>query len=368
MKVAVAMSGGVDSAVAALLLKRQGHEVLGFFLHLNAPAEDAATAERRCCSLDDARDAQRTAETLGIDFYALPYRDRFAAIVEDFVAEYRAGRTPYPCVKCNQDLKFGALLDLSVAVGAEAVATGHYARLDQDSGRLRLKRAVDPDKDQSYVLFGIPRERLARAVFPIGGLTKPQVRALAAEAGLPVRDKPESQDLCFIPRGTVAEFLKRKAPDLQRPGPVLDPEGNRIGEHPGLAFFTVGQRKGLPASSGAPRYVQRLDAASNAVVAGTRAGLRSAGLEASKANWIAPVPAGPFQARVQIRYHHRATPATVTALPGGKVRILFETPQEAVTPGQAAVLYDGDEVLGGGWIDAAIASPASQSEPSAQTA
>ena len=359
MKVAVAMSGGVESAVAAYLMKREGHEVVGFFLHLNAPSEDAAVSERRCCSADDARDAQRCAEVLGIDFYALPYRDRFAAIVEDFVSEYRAGRTPYPCVHCNQDLKFGSLMTLAEGIGAQAVATGHYARRQEASGRVRLLRGLDPDKDQSFVLFGLGQAQLARARFPVGEFPKERVREMAREAGLPVRDKPESQDLCFIPRGTAAEFLKKKAPELARPGQVVDAGGRVLGEHPGVAFFTVGQRKGLPAAT-EPRYVLSTDPATNTVVAGSREETLAGSLLAEKAGWIIPAPDGPVRARVQIRYRHVAGAATVTPLESGRVRVDFDQPQAAVTPGQPAVFYDeatGQEVLGGGWIAAPSMPP-----------
>ncbi len=355
MKIAVAMSGGVDSATAAYLLKQSGHEVIGFFMHLNVPAGHAATTERRCCSLDDARDAQRCADVLGIDFYALPYRDHFARIIRDFVDEYRAGRTPYPCVTCNQDLKFGALLELAEGIGAEAVATGHYARLE--GGRLR--RAVDPEKDQSYVLFGLRPDQLARARFPVGGYTKVEIRAFAREAGLPVEAKPDSQDLCFIPRGTVGDFLRKEAPETARPGPIVDVRGQVLGEHPGVAFFTVGQRKGLGAL-GEARYVLRLEPATNTVVAGTWEDLMQASFTVDRVNWLGGVPEAPVPARVQIRYHHQAAPATVTLLPDGKARVAFEVPQAAVTPGQVAVFYDavlGEEVLGGGWIEGAALPP-----------
>lgn len=350
MKIAVAMSGGVDSAVAAHLLKREGHEVVGFFMHLNLPAEHAATTERRCCSLDDARDAQRCAAVLGIDFYALPYRDRFRAIVDDFVSEYRAGRTPYPCVRCNQDLKFGAILELARAIGAEVVATGHYARLDHSPGRPRLLRSADPAKDQSYVLFGLTPAQLARARFPVGGFHKAGIRLIAAEAGLPVRDKPDSQDLCFVPQGSAAGLLKREAPDLERPGPVVDASGRVVGKHPGVAFFTVGQRKGLGALGPEPRFVVRIEPETATVVVGPREALLGASLVAERVNWIAPAPQSPLRARVKIRYRHEAAEAAVTPLPDGAARVDFDRPQSAVTPGQPAVFYDGDEVLGGGWI------------------
>ncbi len=346
------MSGGVDSAVAASLLKREGHEVVGFFMHLNAPAEHTATTERRCCSMDDARDAQRCAEVLGIDFYTLPYRDRFAGIIRRFVEDYRAGRTPYPCVQCNQDLKFGALLELAEGIGAGAVATGHYARLSQDGDRPRLWRAADPDKDQSYVLFGLTRSQLSRALFPVGGYPKAGIRALAREARLPVQDKPDSQDICFIPRGSVGEFLRRQAPETARPGPIVDGEGKALGAHPGIAFFTVGQRKGLGALGGT-RYVLRLEPETNTVVVGGREELFRQTLVSERVNWLMPDPEGPFQARVQIRYSHKAAPAVVTPLAGGRARVEFEIPQAAITPGQVAVFYDpeaGEEVLGGGWI------------------
>lgn len=353
MKIAVAMSGGVDSAAAACLLKKEGHTVVGFFMHLNAPADHAATTERRCCSLDDARDAQRCAEVLGIDFYALPYRDRFARIIRNFVDEYRAGRTPYPCVQCNQDLKFGALLDLAEGIGADAVATGHYARLSHEEGRPRLRRAVDPAKDQSYVLFGLTPAQLSRARFPVGGYTKAEIRAIAKEAGLPVQDKPDSQDICFIPRGSVAEFLRKEAPETEQPGPITDVRGNRLGTHPGVAFFTIGQRKGLGALGSEAKYVLRLEPATHTVVVGTHEDLRQRELRAERVNWLMPMPDAPFPARVQIRYAHRAAPALVTPLSGGRARVDFEEAQAAVTPGQVAVFYDpeaGEEVLGGGWI------------------
>ena len=346
MKVAVAMSGGVDSSVAAALLKRDGHEVVGFFLHLNRPEPHAATTERRCCSLDDAHDAQRVADRLGIDFYPQPYREQFAKIIRNFVAECKAGRTPYPCVRCNQDLKFGSLLELAEGIGAGAVATGHYARLE--GGRLR--RALDPDKDQSYVLFGLKREQLAKARFPVGGFPKGRIRELAKDFGLPVAEKPDSQDLCFIPRGTVSDFLRREAPEALEPGEIVDAEGKVLGRHEGVALFTVGQRKGLGTLGGA-KYVLQLEPASARVVVGEREELLSSSFTASGVNWIAPEPADPTETEVQIRYHHRPARAAVTALPGARARVDFSEPQAAAAPGQAAVFYRGDEVLGGGWID-----------------
>lgn len=351
MKIAVAMSGGVDSSVAAALLAREGHEVTGLFMKTGVEAGDGAENPRRCCSLDDAWDAQRVADLVGIRFYALNYKEKFRRVLEDFADSYQAGRTPNPCVRCNQWLKFGALLDEARALGCEAIATGHYARIEERGGRHRLLRAVDPEKDQSYVLFALRTADLPAIRFPLGGMPKSEVRRIAAEIGLPVKDKPDSQDLCFAPKGGYRDVIGRYRREAPAPGTLTDEAGNVLAAHDGIENFTVGQRKGLGVALGKPAYVVRIEPETRRVVLGKEAGLYSAGCALTDVNWLSGAePVGAIRARVKIRYTHEPAEAEVAPAPGGAAAVRFAAPQRAVTPGQAAVFYDGDEVLGGGWI------------------
>jgi tRNA-uridine 2-sulfurtransferase len=363
-RIVLAMSGGVDSSAAAVLLRRQGYDVIGLFMRSGATDDNvchtgtgpalpivAAKAHKQgCCSASDAADARRVADALDIPFHALNFQDAFGRIKDYFADEYLAGRTPNPCVMCNNWLKFGRLWEFAQSVGADAIATGHYARLvDDERGRRRLIRGRDRTKDQSYVLFGIARELLDRIVFPVGDFTKPEIRELAAEAGLRVATKPDSQEICFVPDNDYAGFLARHRGVTDTAGEFVDSAGRVLGMHPGYERFTIGQRRGLGVTFGEPRFVIRIDAESRRVVLGTKDELACRGLEADRANWHdAELPAT-FRCRAQIRYQHEAAWATVERS-GETFAIRFDEPQQGVAPGQAVVLYDGDRVLGGGWI------------------
>lgn len=368
-RVVVAMSGGVDSSVAAALLCEAGHEVIGVFMRhghqpdtvaCSTPAADSRalpivhTAPRRqgCCSAADAHDARAVADRLDIPFYALNMDDDFGRIMDYFVAEYVAGRTPNPCVACNNWLKFGKLLDYADAIGADYVASGHYARLvPGDDGVPGLYRGLDGQKDQSYVLFGVRRDDLPRILFPVGGQRKEAIRRRAAGLGLPVADKPDSQEICFVPDGDYARFVQRQAPGESRAGEIVTTDGRVVGAHDGYERFTVGQRKGLGVALGDPYFVVRIEPESRRVVIGRREELARSTLTADRANWLVDVPAGPFDCQVQIRYNSRAVPATVERLSPQRFQVRLQTPQCGVAPGQAAVCYDADRVLGGGWIE-----------------
>jgi len=353
-KVVVAMSGGVDSSVAALMLVRQGWSVTGLFMRSGlvtvASDPDAPAAA------DDAGDARRVADHLGIPLHVLDVGDGFQRLVDYFVDEYGRGRTPNPCVVCNRDLKFGRLLDCALDLGAEAIATGHYARVADRGGEPALLRSADPDKDQSYALFAIPCDRLGRIVLPLGEQTKAASRRMAAESGLPVHDKVESQDACFV-AGDYADLIRQRRPDLLRPGPIVDELGREVGRHQGIAAFTIGQRRGVRVAFGQPRYVVSLDAATATVHVGPHEHLLAPGLRVEDANWLTARPprdGDGIEADVQIRYKHRAARARVVVRGGRGADVRFDEPQRAVTPGQAAVFYVGDRVLGGGWIVRAL--------------
>ena len=357
MRVVVAMSGGVDSAVAAALMADAGHDVVAVSMQLydQRPREDGSPAFGSCCSLDDLHDARRAAGALGVPHYIMNFERQFDALVVDrFVADYTSGRTPIPCTRCNSDLKFATLLDRATALEAEALATGHYARVgyDEDRRRYVLRRGVDARRDQSYFLFALTQAQLAKARFPVGDLAKADVRDYARRRGLPVADKPDSRDICFVPDGDYAGFIERRdAAARDTGGAVVDLAGNEVGRHAGVHRFTVGQRKGLGLAAPAPLYVVALDAEGRRVTVGPKAALERTELEAGEVSWIAgDPPAEPRRAAAQIRYQHLAAAGTLTALAGARARFVFDDPQPAIAPGQAAVFYDGDEVIGGGWI------------------
>ena len=351
MRVVVAMSGGVDSSVAAALLARQGHEVIGLSMQLY-DQRDGQVRFGTCCTIDDLHDARRVAARIGIPHYIVNFERRFdEQVISNFVREYAAGRTPIPCVHCNGDLKFATLAERAAGLGAEYVATGHYARVTRDeaTGRYQLRRGLDAAKDQSYFLFTLTQPQLSHALFPVGDLDKTEVRARAEELGLPVAAKPDSHEICFVPDGDHASFVERRA-GAPRQGTLRDLDGRVIGRHDGVHRFTVGQRKGLGLSSPIPLYVVGIDADADVVTVGPRAALERRTLTAAGVNWTegdAP-PAG-TRVTAQIRYRHREAAATLTPA-GDRVHVEFDAPQTAVAPGQAVVFYDGDVVVGGGWI------------------
>ena len=347
------MSGGVDSSVAAALLKDAGHDVVGLSMQLY-DQRSSPEAFGSCCSLDDLYDARRVAHAIGIPHYIVNFEDRFRdTVVRDFVAEYAAGRTPIPCVRCNADLKFATLVEKASAFDAVAVATGHYARVDfdEDGRRYRLRRGLDAGKDQSYFLFSLTQDQLARAAFPVGGLTKPEVREHARRLGLEVADKPDSHEICFVPDGDAGGFVERQLDAEDRTGEIIDSSGRVLGRHQGVHRLTVGQRKGLGLAEGVPLYVLRLDAGARQVVVGPREELGGRTLEASAVNWIAgDAPSSPLRLTARIRHRHQDAPALVTPIGSDRASVVFDAPQIAISPGQAVVFYDGEEVIGGGWI------------------
>jgi tRNA-specific 2-thiouridylase len=381
-KVLVAMSGGVDSSVAAALLVRDGYDVVGCFMRLGSPGESLDELQRfdpdgaacdpaklkighqGCCSINDAADARLVAAHLGIPFYVCNFKKDFGRIIDYFVDEYVAGRTPNPCVRCNDWLKFGKLHDYAKQIDAHFVASGHYARVE----RGRLLRGVDHSKDQSYVLFGAPRERLAEMILPIGGFEKPRVREMAREMGLPVFDKPDSQEICFVPDNNYAGLVERRRPGAMREGAIVDTAGHVVGAHEGQHRFTIGQRRGLSVSLGYPVYVVGKDPESNRVMVGEKSALECAGCTVAEANWLAHPPLMGSWKRVlaKIRYGAEPVGAAVRVMEDarggthsgrhGTFEVRFDEPQHAVTPGQALVCYDATEpewLLAGGWIAAA---------------
>ncbi len=399
-KVVVAMSGGVDSSVAAALLIERGYEVVGCFMRLGS--EDEAeiadgydnireeacgsgigsrdsgvgksgesghpnassdtrypkpeTRHQGCCSVNDASDARLVAARLGVPFYVLNFKRDFGRIINYFVQEYNAGRTPNPCVRCNDWLKFGKLHDYAKSIDADYIASGHYARIERNGdGHAQLMRGLDTNKDQSYVLFGSSRDRLDDMLLPIGEMHKSEVRQRARDMGLGVGDKPDSQEICFVPDNDYARLVERRSPDQVKPGQIVDREGKVVGEHPGHQHFTIGQRRGVGVALGYPIYVTHLDPEANTVTVGSKEDLLSSGLTASQTNWLAGEKPDDWRScGVKVRYNSEPTPGRVRFTAEDALEVKFDKPIAAVTPGQAVVCYDGDRVLGGGWIDSAM--------------
>ena len=354
MRVCVAMSGGVDSSVAAVLLQEQGYELSGVNLRMFHNEDLGESREKTCCSLADAEDAALVARRLGFPFYVFDFSQVFRdTVIRDFVDEYQAGRTPNPCAVCNRDVKFGALLQRVRALGSDCVATGHYARIEQDaaSGRWLLKRAADRSKDQTYFLYMLTQDQLAHTLFPLGGLHKTEVRQIAEAHGLVNARKHDSQDICFVPDGKYADFIERTVGNPSPVGPFLDQEGRVLGQHKGLIRYTKGQHKGLGLSTEEPLYVLEKDAETNTIRLGPDSALWTTELTAERANLISvPELTAPMRVTAKTRYSQREAAATAEALPDGCIRVVFDEPQRAITPGQAVVLYDGECVVGGGTI------------------
>ncbi len=359
------MSGGVDSSVAAALLQADGYDVVGCFMRLGSPGESLHEAcepadadadgprigKQGCCSINDAKDAQHVAARLGIPLYVLNFKAEFGRVIDYFRAEYAAGRTPNPCVRCNDWLKFGRLADYARSIDADYVASGHYARIDRRADGPALLRGVDHDKDQSYVLFGAGLESLEHTLFPVGGYRKPRIRQLAEQFDLPVHDKPDSQEICFVPSGDYTRVLDAHA---MREGDIVDAAGRVVGRHAGHQRYTIGQRRGVGVALGHPIYVVDKDPQTNTVTIGPREVLAADGLVADGVNWLVePRPIGrPVRCEAQIRYNAAPAPATAELDASGRLHVRFDEPQFAVAPGQAVVCYEGERVLGGGWIAA----------------
>lgn len=351
MRIMVAMSGGVDSSVVAAMLHRAGHDVTGVTMHLWEGDNDKMV-ESRCCSMEMVSGARRVCAQLGIPYYVFNYQKDFRKHVIDYFAdEYTHGMTPNPCLACNRDVKFKALLERSQLLGFDALATGHYVRNEYHDGQWHLSRSADLRKDQSYVLHMLGQSELARLLFPLGGLTKPQVRAMAAEMDLATAERPESQDICFVPDRDYRTFVKSQRPDAFAPGDIVDSTGQKLGAHQGIPLYTVGQRRGLGIAVGSPLFVTHIDAQSNTVVVGPAVDLRKTVIHVDRVTYVAGTPPDTqFACAVQSRSHADAAAATAFVTGERTVDIHFDTPQDGISPGQSAVMYIGDEVIGGGRI------------------
>ncbi|HTQ61238.1 MAG TPA: tRNA 2-thiouridine(34) synthase MnmA [Candidatus Solibacter sp.] len=362
--IAIAMSGGVDSSTVAAVLQEHGHPIVGLTMQLwnqrRLPElQGDGPKQHRCCSLDDVYDAKRVAQHLNFPHYVVNFEQQFEQrVVRPFVDQYLAGRTPIACTNCNTDVKFEPLLRMARQIGAERLATGHYARIrkNEETGRWELLRARDDSKDQSYFLWGLSQEQLSRSEFPLGELTKEEVRALARRTNLPVAEKPESMELCFVPTGNYVQFIQAYSRDAgitlsQDEGEIVTEDGMVVGRHTGVHNFTIGQRKGLGFAAGKPLYVLSIDPEKNRVIVGDDDSLRTTAFGVEDVNWVSiERPSSPLRAQVKIRHKHEPAPAVIEAIDDSRARITFDAPQRAITPGQAAVFYDGERVLGGAWI------------------
>jgi tRNA-specific 2-thiouridylase len=366
--IVVAMSGGVDSSTVAAVLQQQGRPIIGLTMQLwnqrrlpelQGALSDQGPAQHRCCSLDDVYDAKRVAQHLNFPHYVVNFESQFEdRVVRPFVEDYLSGRTPIACTNCNTDVKFEPLLRMARQIGADRLATGHYARIRRDdaTGRLQLRRALDPTKDQSYFLWGLSQEQLSRSEFPLGELSKDEVREIARRATLPVAEKPDSMELCFVPNGNYVQFIHAYATESKIPlssgdGDIVTESGEVLGRHNGVHNFTIGQRKGLGFAAGKPLYVLAIEPEANRVTVGADDSLRTTTFEVQNVNWISIAePSQPIRATAKIRHKHEPAAATIEALPDSRARITFDSPQRAVTPGQAAVIYSNDVVLAGSWI------------------
>lgn len=355
MKALIAMSGGVDSSVAAKIMVRDGFECIGctMKLHNNIGDEEIAEGSHTCCSLSDVEDARSVAMRLGMPYYVFNFQDDFKEkIIDKFIRSYQCGRTPNPCIDCNRYMKFDKLFERAKVLGCDYIVTGHYARIEFYDGKYHLLKAIDDTKDQSYVLYGMNQYQLEHTKFPLGGMRKTETRALAEEGGFINADKPDSQDICFVPDGDYASVIEKYSGTVEKPGKFVDTNGNVLGEHKGITHYTIGQRKGLGLPMKHPVYVQKIDVERNEVVLGTNEELFKCELTASEMNWLSgSAPAGDLRCSAKIRYRHAEQPCTVTPVGEDRISLVFDEPQRAITPGQAVVLYCGDEVIGGGIID-----------------
>ena len=351
-KALIAMSGGVDSSVAAYIMRSNGYDCIGCTMKLYDNEDAGVPKDHSCCSLDDVEDARSVAYKLGMPYYVFNFSDDFKEkIICKFIESYENGRTPNPCIDCNRYMKFDKLYERAKLLGCEYVVTGHYARIDKENGRYVLKKALDASKDQSYVLYSLTQDQLAHTLFPLGGTSKDETRRIAEECGFSNAHKPDSQDICFVPDGDYAKVIALHTGKTYAPGDFIDKDGNVIGTHRGIVHYTIGQRKGLGVSAATPLYVCKIDVEKNTVTLGEDRDLFSTELTVGDFNWISgEAPRDPFKCDAKIRYRQKQQPATVFPLEDEKVKIVFDEPQRAITPGQAAVLYDGETVLGGGTI------------------
>lgn len=352
-KALIAMSGGVDSSVAAKLMKNEGYECIGCTMKLHDNGDVDLDATNTCCSLSDVEDARNVASKLNMPYYVLNFQDDFKEkVIDPFICAYKCGRTPNPCINCNIHMKFAKLYDYAKSMDCDYIVTGHYVRVEEVNGKFRLLKALDDTKDQSYVLYGMTQEQLAHTKFPLGTLKKTETRALAEDGGLINADKPDSQDICFVPDGDYASVIEKYSGTTEVPGDFVDTNGNVLGKHKGITHYTVGQRKGLGLPMKHPVYVKKIDALNNKVILSTNEELFETTLTASDVNWISgEAPSEPVHVSAKIRYRHKEQPCTVTPVGKDKIKVVFDEPQRAITPGQAVVMYDGDVVLGGGTID-----------------